>query len=230
MNTEERLSQFTALVATAIANAENREELDASRARIVATADRTRRRIERDLHDGVQQRLVSLSLRLREVEMRVPPGLGDLDADLSALGDELNGAMDDLREIAQGIHPAVLAEGGLRPALRTLARRSAVPVRVDVRTDRRLPDQTEVAAYYVASEALTNAAKHAQASLVELRLECSENTLVLSIRDDGIGGADPNGGSGLIGLSDRVEALGGELSVVSPNGIGTSVQMQLPVA
>jgi signal transduction histidine kinase len=149
---------------------------------------------------------------------------------MTRTGNGLNAALNELRELSRGIHPASLSEGGLEPALKTLARRSAVPVKLDVRAGRRLPEQVEVAAYYVASEALTNAAKHAHASVVDMCVDCGDSTLALSIDDDGIGGADPTRGSGLIGLTDRVEALGGTISVVSPTGDGTSLRVELPVA
>ena len=150
-DTEARLADFTDLVATAIANAESRAQLAASRARIVATADATRRRIERDLHDGAQQRLVSLTLELRTAQAAVPPELAELEAGLSRVGEGMTGVLDDLREIARGIHPAILSQGGLGPALKTLARRSAEPAGLDVRTKGRLPQPVEVAAYYVVS-------------------------------------------------------------------------------
>jgi PAS domain S-box-containing protein len=224
------VAEFTELLATAIANAQTRAELAASRARIVATADETRRRIERDLHDGAQQRLVSLVLKLRAVQSAVPPELDGVSAQLDRIAAGLASALDELREFARGIHPAILAEGGLGPALRTLARRSEVPVQLDVRTNRRLPSPMEVAAYYVVSEALTNAAKHADASVVAVDVEEAEGGLRISVRDDGVGGADLAGGSGLLGLKDRVEALGGRVSVESPRGVGTSIQVELPLA
>ena len=142
--------------------------------------------------------------------------------------DELGSVLDDLREISRGIHPAILAEGGLGPALKTLARRSAIPVELDVQTELRFSEAIELAAYYVVSEALTNAVKHAQASVVQVAAEKQDEMLHLWIRDDGIGGADPGHGSGLIGLKDRVEALGGRISVVSPPGEGTTLHVQLP--
>ncbi len=227
--TEARLAEFTGLVATAIANAESRAELTASRARVVAAADETRRRLERDLHDGTQQRLVSLSLDLRTAEASVPPELTDLRAQLAQMAQGLTGAVDDLREISRGLHPAVLSRGGLGPALKTLARRSAVPVRLEIGSDRRLPDGVEVAAYFVVSEALTNATRHAQASEGHVDIDVDVRFLRLHIRDDGVGGADPARGSGLVGLKDRVEALGGAIEVTSPLGGGTSLLVQLPV-
>ena len=227
---EASLASFTELVATAISNAENLAELTASRARVVATADETRRQIERDLHDGAQQRLVSLVLALRGAQETVPPELGDLRGELAEVSDGLAGVMDDMREMARGIHPAVLSEGGLAPALKMLARRSAVQVEINVQTDARLPERLEVAAYYVASEALTNAAKHASASVVQVSAATAGQVLYLDVRDDGTGGADPLRGSGLIGLKDRVEALGGTITVDSPAGAGTALHVELPIA
>ena len=228
-DTESRLTGFTELVATAIANAESHAALAASRVRIVAAADETRRRIERDLHDGTQQRLVSLGLGLRAALAAVPPQLGELERELSRVAEELASVFDELREIAHGIHPAILSEGGLEPALKALCRRSAVPVELDVYAERRLPEPVEVAAYYVVSEALTNTAKHAHASVVRVELDTHDAILRLAIRDDGIGGADPGQGSGLVGLSDRIEALGGTLQVTSPAGSGTTLLIEVPV-
>jgi signal transduction histidine kinase len=206
-----------------VANAQNRTELIASRARLVTASDEVRRRIERDLHDGAQQRLLALALRLRAAAQ---PGSGDLHAEIA----DLMGVIDDLREISHGIHPAILSTAGLRPALRTLGRRCVVPVEMDVRIDGRLPEPVEVGAYYVVSEMLTNATKHARASIVEVDAEVSAGTLRLRVRDDGIGGADPARGSGLVGLKDRIEALGGAFSVYSPPGGGTTGSCELPVA
>jgi len=233
-DTEARLTGFTELLASAIANAESQAQLTASRARIVAAADHTRRRIERDLHDGAQQRLVTLAMQLRAAQAAVPHGSAELHAQLDDLVVQASAAVDELRELARGIHPAVLAEGGLRPALRALARRSAVPVRLDVRGVRRLPEQIEIAAYYVVSEALTNAAKHAGASGIDVSVaidgDARDETLYVQVRDDGRGGADLAGGSGLMGLKDRVEALSGRLSVRTAFGSGTCVDVELPLA
>jgi len=223
------LAEFTELVATAIANTANRAELDASRARIVATADATRRQIERDLHDGAQQQLVSLALELRAAEETIPQGLAELRAEVSGVVDGLTRVLDDLREIAQGIHPAILAEGGLGPALKTLARRSTIPVKLDVMAGDRLPEPVEVAAYYVVSEALTNAAKYARASVVHVEVETGDGILRVAVRDDGLGGADPASGSGLLGLKDRAEAVGGKITLESPRGVGTSLYVELPL-
>jgi signal transduction histidine kinase len=224
-----RLAGFTELVATAIANAESRAELTASRARIVATADETRRRIERDLHDGAQQRLVSLALQIRAAQAGVPPQFGILRTELDGVAAGLRGTLEELREYARGIHPAILASGGLRVALSSLARRSPVPVTLDVRTDERLPERLEVTVYYVISEALANAAKYAEASAVHVGVEKAGEVIRLTVRDDGIGGADPARGSGLVGLKDRVAALGGTLIVSSRPGEGTTLLAELPV-
>jgi signal transduction histidine kinase len=228
-DTEDRLARFTALVATAVSNATARAELAASRARVVAAADETRRRLERDLHDGIQQRLVTLALKVRATETMTPHPSAEIQGELAFVADGLGAALDELREISRGIHPAILSEGGLGPAFKALARRSAIPVTLDLQLDSRLAEPLEVAAYYVASEAFTNAVKHAQASAIELHVDCRDGVLTVSIRDDGIGGADLSRGTGLIGLTDRVEALGGTISVLSPPGDGTALQVQLPV-
>jgi signal transduction histidine kinase len=228
-NTEERLCDFADLVATALANAATRDELIASRARIVTAADDARRRLERDLHDGAQQRLVSLGLQLRLAEHSVPTELRSLKEQLSGIVSGLTAVTADLQEISRGIHPAILSEGGLAPALRTLARRCPVPANVDVLIEGRLPESVEVAAYYVVAEALTNAAKYAQASKVNVCAEVKEDNLCLSIQDDGVGGADSRKGSGLIGLQDRVEVLGGYMKVISPPGSGTSLRVTIPL-
>src|SRR5215831_9548900 len=223
-----RLAAFTDLVATAIANSDARAELAASRARIVTAADETRRRLERDLHDGIQSRLVSLGLKARTIETMTPRPADDIQRELSLLADGLGTSLDELREISRGIHPAILSEAGLGPALKALARRSAVPVKLDLNLGARPGEHLEVAAYYVASEALTNAAKHAQASVIDIRADGHDGALTLWIHDNGIGGADPSRGSGIIGLKDRVEALGGTISILSPRGHGTTLHVQLP--
>jgi signal transduction histidine kinase len=228
-DTEARIGDFADLVATAIANAATRAELVASRARIVAAADDARRRLERDLHDGAQQRLVSLGLQTRLVEASVPPQLDGIKSELARVVSGLTDVSVDLQEISRGIHPAILSKGGLGPALKTLARRSTVPVALDLAIDRRLPDSVEVGAYYVVAEGLTNAAKHARASQVEVCARSGDDDLYLSIRDDGVGGADLGKGSGLIGLKDRAEALGGSLTVTSRAGNGTSLDVTIPL-
>ena len=203
-----------------------------SRARIVTAADDARRRIERDMHDGAQQRLVSLALFLRAARAAVMPELGELGAQLDRATAEADGALDELREIARGIHPAILARGGLRSAVKALARRSPVPVALDMRVSGRLPEHVEVSAYYVIAEALTNAAKHARASAVTVELEADAAGAVLrvEVRDDGAGGADFRRGTGLLGLKDRAEALGGQIVLDSPPGAGTSLRVELPLA
>jgi signal transduction histidine kinase len=207
----------------------SREELAASRTRVVAAADQARRRIERDLHDGTQQRLVSLVLDLRAAQAAVPPELPELRAQLAKVADGLTGALEDLRELSRGIHPAVLSEGGLAPALKALARRSAVPVELEVEAPARLAEPVEVAAYYVVSEALANTAKHAHASVIHVRVQAGDDRLQLSVRDDGVGGAAAGRGSGLVGLTDRVQALGGTITIHSPAGQGTGLQIDLPL-
>ena len=224
--TEGHIADFTELVATAIANAESRAELAGSRARIVTSADQARRRIERDLHDGIQQRLVSLGLDLRAAQASFPPGL---QAQVARVADGLREALEELQEFSRGIHPAILSEGGLGPALKALARRSALPVDLDVDLQERQPPPVEVAAYYVVAEALANAAKHAHASVAHVEVQAHAGRLRLSVQDDGVGGADPTQGSGLVGLSDRVQALGGTITVCSPIGEGTTLLIDLPL-
>jgi signal transduction histidine kinase/ketosteroid isomerase-like protein len=226
---EGRLEKFTELIATAIANAESRSELAASRRRIVAASDVARHRIERDLHDGTQQRVVSLALAVRAAEAEVPADRGDLRAELSRIAVGLADAAAELQEFSRGIHPAILSERGLGPALRTLARRSAIPVGLDVTTNSRFPEPIEIAAYYVASEALANAMKHAHASHIEVSLAARDGSLRLSVRDDGVGGANPARGSGLVGLADRIEALGGSIHLDSGVGAGTHITADLPL-
>jgi signal transduction histidine kinase len=226
---EQRMAQFTDLVATAVANAQNRAELITSRARIVAASDEARRRIERDLHDGAQQRLLALALRLGSAAA-APLDSDGLRTEITDVAAGLMDAIDELREISRGIHPAILSTAGLRPALRALGRRSPIPMEVDVRIDGRLPEHVEVAAYYVVSEMLTNAARHARASVVEVDAEASGGMLRVWVRDDGVGGADPRRGSGLIGVQDRVDALGGTFTLHSPAGVGTTVTCELPIS
>jgi signal transduction histidine kinase len=229
-DTEARLMDFAELVAMAIANAQARSDLNASRARIVTAADDARRRLERDLHDGAQQRLVSLALKARMTEVSLPAGQDAVREQLAEIVQGLGDASEELRAISRGIHPAILSKGGLGPALRSLACRSAVPVELDVDVEGRLPDRVEVAAYYVVAEALTNTVRHAHAAEVKVSVKAADGQLDLTISDDGAGGADPANGSGLIGLVDRVEAVGGHLSVSSPAGAGTSLAATIPCA
>jgi signal transduction histidine kinase len=225
-HTEARLADFAELVATAVANAQARDELMASRARIVAAGDDARRRIERDLHDGAQQRLVTLTMHVRSLEADLPDDSG-LTREIANLAEELAAASEELRQFSHGIHPAVLSNAGLRPALRSLCRRAAMPVELSVNVERRLPESVEVAAYYVVAEALTNATKHASASLVTVSVDADELRVRLTVADDGVGGADPRG-SGLIGLRDRVEALGGRIDITSRDGEGTILTAEIP--
>jgi signal transduction histidine kinase len=225
-DTEARLAGFAELAATAIANAQAKSEVAASRARIVAAADEARRRIERDLHDGVQQRLVTQALMLSNIREKVP---ADVRAEVDEVRDELAATRQELRELSQGVHPTILVELGLGAAVRALARRSPLPVRVQARVSGRLPRSCEITAYYVAAEAFTNAAKHANASAVDIGIEQGHGTLTLHVRDDGVGGADARRGSGLTGLRDRVEAVGGSMTVDSPAGGGTALTVLLPI-
>lgn len=201
----------------------------ASAARLVASADETRRRIERALHDGSQQRLVTLALELHTVKNAVPSELPDLLAQLSHVEEGLRAALEELREIARGVHPAILSESGLHAALKSLARRSAVPVELELGVLDRLPEQLEVAVYYFVSEAVANTVKHAQASVIHVEATVANHVLHLRVRDDGGGGADPSRGSGLVGLKDRVETLGGTITVRSPLGAGTSLYAAIPL-
>ena len=226
---EERLSRFTDLVATSVSNATMRREIAASRARVIAAADESRQQIERDLHDGAQQQLVTLAVALHRAGAKIPSELDEVRADVGRVAEGLTDALQELREISRGIHPAILTQGGLSPALKALGRRSNVAVGLELSLDRRLPGQIEVAAYYIVSEALTNASKHAGAARASVSVREQNGKLYLSVRDDGAGGADPARGSGLIGLSDRVEALGGTIEIDSPPGRGTRIEVELPV-
>jgi signal transduction histidine kinase len=223
---EHRLRSFTELVATAISNATTHSQLLASRARIVAAADEARRRVERNLHDGTQQRLISLGLDLQVLESSLP---ADARQDLSRIRREVDAVIDDVREVSRGLHPALLAEGGLAPALSALARRSPIPVELDVGEIGRCAEPIEIAVYYVVSEALANAAKHSGASVVYVKVWLRDGVVRATVADDGGGGAQPGTGSGLTGLIDRVEALGGHLSLVSPPGAGTTLSAELPL-
>jgi signal transduction histidine kinase len=226
---ESRLAGFAELVATMISDAVIRADLNDWRARIVAAVDESSRRIERDLHDGIQQHLATLAVRLRAAALDVTAEPDELRDVLAQAADATIAALDEVREIARGIHPAVLSEGGLGPALRALARRSTVPVELAVSTGGRLAERVEITAYYVVSELLTNAVKHAHASVVRVTVVQQDGTLRLSIRDDGVGGADPARGSGLLGLRDRVEGIGGTILIQSPAGAGTAVFVSVPL-
>ena len=199
-----------------------------SAARILAAADGERRRLERDLHDGAQQRLVSLSMRLRLLRTRLAPG-SEAERLLATAQDELAASLQELRELARGIHPAVLSEHGLRGALESLALRAPMPVELDVLLEDRPPAAVEVAAYYLVCEALTNIAKYAHAETAVVRVARQDAQLVVEIVDDGVGGADPAEGSGLRGLADRIEALAGRLHVWSAPATGTTVRAEIPL-
>jgi signal transduction histidine kinase len=207
----------------------SRAALTASRARVVEASDDTRRRIERDLHDGAQQRLVSLGLELRAAQTTVPPELPELRAQLAHATEGLSEIFEQLREISRGIHPVILSRGGLGPALKALAARSPVQVKLDLGDFPRLPERIEIAGYYIVSEALTNAAKHARASVVHVGVAVHDGVLDLSIRDDGVGGVDATRGSGIVGLTDRVDALGGQIEIVSPAGGGTTIRATIAI-
>jgi signal transduction histidine kinase len=228
-DTEERLADFAALVASALANVQAWSELEASRIRIISAADEARRRIMRDLHDGAQQRIVALAFKARMLAESEAAQTVGLDAELRSFEVDLNGVLDELRTIASGLHPAALSRGGLAPALSTLARRSPVPVVLDVRRRGRIAESVEAAAYYVVAETLTNTTKHAEASRVDVTVELRDGSLWVSVQDDGVGGADPACGSGLVGLKDRIEAFGGTMTLDSPSGGGTTLIAQLPL-
>ena len=228
-DTEARLADFAALVASAIANVQAWSELEASRVRIISAADEARRRVMRDLHDGAQQRIVALALRTRRLAQSQAAQAAGLDAELRSLAVDLDGVLEELRTIASGLHPAALSHGGLAPALRTLARRSPVPVVLDVRLPEGVAESVEVAAYYVVAETLTNTTKHAEASRIDVTVELRDGRLWVCVRDDGVGGADPACGSGLVGLKDRIEAFGGTMTLDSPSGGGTTLVAQLPL-
>jgi PAS domain S-box-containing protein len=206
------------------------EDLAASRARIVTAGDVERRRLERNLHDGAQQRLVTLSLALRLAMGKLDSNPAAVREALADASDELALALAELRELARGLHPAVLSDKGLRAAIEMLAGRAPVPVEIAAVPEERLPEPTEAAVYYLIAEALTNVAKYAQASAVLVRVAADDGVVVVEVSDDGVGGADASAGSGLRGLTDRVEALGGSLAIVSPAGAGTSLCAEIPVS
>jgi signal transduction histidine kinase len=221
--------EYTELVGTAIANAESRAKLTAARARLVSASDETRRRIERDLHDGAQQRLVSLGLELRAAEASIPDGHDVLRQRVATTASGLSSVLEDLQEISRGLHPAILSRGGLQPAIKALARRAAVPIELDLHVARRLDERLEVAVYYIVAEAVTNAIRHPDTSVVRIHLRLADDVIQMEVEDDGVGGAAVGGGSGLIGLKDRVEALGGTIEVESAHGRGTTLRVAIPV-
>jgi signal transduction histidine kinase len=225
---EDRVAAFAELVSYAIENAETREELAASRARLVEAADEARRRIERDLHDGAQQRFVAAALELTILDQRLERDPADARTILARAREQLDGGLGELRDLARGIHPAVLTDRGLEAALHALVQRAPVPVELRATVPERLDAPIEAAAYFVVSEALTNVARYAQADTVSVELASTGGSLVVTIADDGVGGADPGRGSGLRGLADRVHAVGGRLEVHSEPGHGTRLRAQLP--
>jgi signal transduction histidine kinase len=227
---ESRLASFTELVGTAISRAQAQAELIASRARIVEAGDEARRRIERDLHDGTQQRLVALTLHLQRLRADVPVAERATQEGLEQVERELKSVIEEVQELSRGVHPAQLAVGGLRPSLRALARRSPIPVDVSVDVPERPPASVETALYYVVSEALANAIKHSRATSVSVTVVGDSRSVRAIVADDGVGGAETGAGSGLTGLSDRVDALAGLFKVVSPRGGGTTISVDLPVA
>ncbi len=227
---ESRLASFTQLVGAAISRAEAQAELIASRARIVEAGDEAMRRIERDLHDGTQQRLVALTLRLQRLHAGVPIAERATRQGLEQVERELKSVIEEVQELSRGVHPAQLAVGGLRPSLRALARRSPIPVDVSVDVPERPPGSVETALYYVVSEALANAIKHSRATSVSVTVVADSRSIRATVADDGVGGAETGAGSGLTGLSDRVRALAGRFSLVSPRGGGTTISVDLPVA
>jgi signal transduction histidine kinase len=228
-DSEARIEEFAELVALGLASAAARTELAASRARIVAAGDAERRRLERNLHDGAQQQLVSLSLALRMARSTLDEA-SQASVLLDAASDQLMQALAELRELARGIHPAILTDQGLRAAVEALARRCPVPVELSIDPPQDLSSQVEAASYYVISEALTNTAKYANAQTARVSVRRTDAQLHVEVADDGRGGADRKLGSGLNGLVDRVSALGGQLRIVSPAGCGTTVTADLPIA
>jgi PAS domain S-box-containing protein len=229
LDAERRLGGFAELVALALEGAHARGELLESRSRIVSAGDAERRRLERNLHDGAQQRLVTLSLQLKLAERKLPDDAATAGTLIASAGEELQLALEELRELARGLHPAVLSDRGLAPALEALAARAPFPVEIAGVPDERLDDRVEAAVYYLVSESLTNAAKHAAPAAVTVTLRTDDEALEVTVADDGLGGADLAAGTGIRGLADRVESLGGRLAVESPPGVGTTVCARLPL-
>ncbi len=226
---QQRLADFTNLVALALESAEAHDQLTASRARIVEASLAERRRLERNLHDGAQQRLVTLAVHLRIAQESLREDPAAAEAMLTSVGDDLKLALEELRELARGLHPAVLTDRGLEPALQSLANRAPFPVEIVGVPPCRLDEGVEAAVYFVVAETLTNAAKHANATEARVEISATSEEVVVEIGDNGSGGASMDGGSGLRGLADRIEALGGELEMKSPSGGGTVVRATLPV-
>ena len=226
---EQRLSGFCELVSLAVASAQARADLSASRARLVKAGDEQRRKLERNLHDGAQQRLVSLALTLRLARRQLETDTEAAAASLENAANELGLALEELRELARGLHPAALTEQGLGPALRGVAGKLPLDVQISA-PEGRLPENIEATVYYIVLEALTNVVKHAQATSAKVTIEQTDEALRFEIVDDGRGGADPASGSGILGLRDRAEAVEGTLFVISPPGQGTIVTAQIPLS
>jgi len=227
---EQRLRDFGELVALALESAEAHDQLNASRARIVEASVTERRRLERNLHDGAQQRLVTLALHLRMAQECLRDDPSAAEAMLEDVGEDLKLALAELRDLARGLHPAVLTDRGLVPALQSLANRAPFQVEVVGVPSVRLTESVEAAVYYVVAESITNAAKHAGASEAQIELSTTDEKVVLEIRDNGSGGANLASGSGIRGLADRIEALGGQFELRSPAGAGTVVRAELPLS
>jgi signal transduction histidine kinase len=228
--TEQRIAEFAELVTAALANADAREQLAASSARIVAAGYEERRRLERDLHDGAQQEFVSAALSLSLAHDRLSRAPEQALAHLDRAREQVQAGLRDLRELAAGIHPSVLTDRGLAAALHALAARSAAPVEIGLVPADRLPAAVEATVYFVVAEALTNASKHGHCLRAEVNVRVAADSAVVEVRDDGVGGADPSGGTGLRGLADRVGALGGRLEVTSPPGAGTTLTARIPLS
>ncbi|HEX9235581.1 MAG TPA: GAF domain-containing sensor histidine kinase, partial [Actinomycetota bacterium] len=223
------LEDLSSQVGLVLRNVRLIEELKTSRQRLVTAQDDERRRLERDLHDGAQQRIVSIALAVRMARAKVPPDKPEVGSRLDQASEQIQLALNELREFARGIHPAILTERGLMPALESLAERSTVPVTVHGDLEKRLPPPVEATAYFVVSEALANVGKYAHATAVMIRADVADGTLTIEVRDDGVGGADPSRGSGLRGLTDRVAVVDGTLEIASPPGGGTRVTCRIPL-
>jgi signal transduction histidine kinase len=226
---ETRLNEFTELIATAVSNATARADLVASRARIVTAGDEARRRLERNLHDGTQQRLIALGLDLQRLRSTLPADQRAVHAGLENAERDLGSVLEEVRELSRGLHPAQLSRRGLGPSLRALSHKSPIPVDIEVDVEPRPPESIETAVYYIVSEAITNAIKHSHASAISVTVARNDAVVHAAIADDGIGGAAPEDGSGLMGLNDRVEALGGRFALDSPRDQGTTISIALPI-
>jgi signal transduction histidine kinase len=226
--TDRQLADFAELVAQALANADAYRKLEDSRARIVEATDSERRRLERNLHDGAQQRLVSLALQLQLIKTALERDPASAEPLLAEADNELEQALIELRELARGIHPAMLTTHGLVTALDALTQRAPIPIQVTRIPENRLPEPVEAAIYYLVAEAITNVAKYAQATQATVAVERSNGTVNVVVTDDGVGGAEPEHGTGLVGLTDRIEALGGRLRIESPRGRGTRLSAEIP--